>query len=94
MIEIRLSPQSFTNPIVTFHANTVEFFYSTSNDGGRSFHVGHIKTFELIADKKGKHELVLRTEHHTLKHDVDENMVPRVKELIVEVQQAIKNFSL
>lgn len=94
MLEVQLSTQSFTKPIVTFHANTVEFFYSTANSGGRSFHVGHIKTFDLTIDKKGKYELVLTTEHHTLRHDVDEEAITRVRELVAAVQQAIKTVSL
>lgn len=94
MHEVQLSKQSFTKPIVTFHANTVEFFNSTANSGGRSFHVGHIKTFELTTDKRGKYELVLTTEHHTIRHDVDEEAVVRIRELIAEVQQAMKTVSL
>lgn len=94
MVEVRLSIQSFTKPIVTFHANTLEFFYSTANSGGRSFHVGHIKAFELTVDKKGKYELVLTTEHHTIRHDVDEEAAVSVRELVAAVQQAIKTVSL
>jgi hypothetical protein len=94
MVEVQLSKQSFTKPIVSFHANTVEFFYSTANSGGRSFHVGHIKTFELTVDKRGKYELVLTTEHHTISHDVDEEAVVRVRDLVTAVQQALKTVSL
>ena len=94
MMEVQLSTQSFTKPIVTYHAHTVEFFYSTANSGGRSFHVGHIKSFELTTDRKGRYELVLTTEHHTLKHDVDEEVIVKVRDLIAEVQQAMKTISL
>jgi hypothetical protein len=94
MLEVQLSSQSFTKPIVTFHANTVEFFYSTANSGGRSFHVGHIKSFDLTIDKKGKYELVLTTEHHTLRHDVDEDAISKARDLVAEVQQAMKTIAL
>ena len=94
MLEVQLSTRSFTKPIVTYHAHTVEFFYSTVNSGGRSFHLGHIKTFELTVDKKGRYELVLTTEHHTLRHDVDEEAISKVRELVAEVQQALKTIAL
>jgi len=94
MLEVQISKQSFTKPIVTFHANTVEFFYSTANSGGRSFHVGHIKSLEVTTDKKGKYELVLTTEHHTIRHDVDEEAVPRLRELVAAVQQVMQTVSL
>lgn len=94
MLEVQLSTRSFTKPIVTYHAHTVEFFYSTVNSGGRSFHVGHIKTIELTVDKKGRYELVLTTEHHTLSHDVDEESLGKVRELVAEVQQAMKTVVL
>jgi hypothetical protein len=94
MLEVQLSTRSFTKPIVTYHAHTVEFFYSTANSGGRSFHVGHIKTFELTVDRKGKYELVLTTEHHTLRHDVDEEVISKVRELVADVQQGIKTITL
>ena len=94
MLEVQLSTRSYTKPIVTYHAHTVEFFYSTVNSGGRSFHIGHIKTFELEVDKKGRYELVLTTEHHTINHDVDEEALSRVRELVAEVQQAMKTVAL
>lgn len=94
MLEVQLSTRSFTKPIVTYHAHTVEFFYSTANSGGRSFHIGHIKAFELTVDKKGRYELVLTTEHHTLSHDVDEEVISKARELVDEVQQAMKTLAL
>jgi hypothetical protein len=92
MIEIQLS--TATRTIVTFHANTVEFFYATSSAGGKSFHVGHIRSFELVTDRNGKNVLSLNTEQHVLNHDVEDNNVARIKELIVEVQRAMKTVSL
>ena len=43
MHEVLLNP-SAKKPIVTFHANTLEYFSLLSTDGGASFHVGHLKS--------------------------------------------------
>ena len=92
MIEVQLSVESRT--IVTFHANTVEFFHATSAAGGKSFHVGHIKAFDLVTDGNGRNILTLNTEQHVLNHEVDDRAVARVRELVIEVQRAIKTVSL
>jgi hypothetical protein len=94
MIEVQLNTQSMQKPIITFHANTVEFFYATSNGGEKSFHVGHIKSIELTADNKGKRKLVLKTDFHTVTEDVDERAVARAQELVAAVQTAMKSVSL
>ena len=94
MIEVQLNTQSMQKPIVTFHANTVVFFYATANGGEKSFHVGHIQSIELTADNKGKRKLVLKTDFHTVTEDVDERAGARAQELVAAVQTAMKSVSL
>jgi hypothetical protein len=90
MIEVQLSTQSFTKPVVTFHANTVEFYYATSNQP-YGFHVGHIKSIEVI-EKRGKHYLTVSTGLRDESEQVDVEMVPKVRELVAEVKKAMEEF--
>jgi hypothetical protein len=90
MIEVQLSTQSFTKPIVTFHANTVEFYYATSNQP-YGFHIGHIKSIEVI-EKRGKHYLTVHTGLRDESEQVDVQMVPKVRDLIIEVKKAMEEF--
>jgi hypothetical protein len=94
MIEVQLTSQGMTKPIVTFHANTLEYYFATSNSVGQSFHIGHIKSIEIITDRKGKNILVVATEHRTVKDEVDDRALDKLRELIAEVQKAIKSLSL
>ena len=90
MIEIQLSARTLTKPIVTFHANTIGFFYSTSNEL-YGFHVGHIKSID-ITEKKDKNFLVVVTEAHTVSEEIDPAVLPRVKKMLAEVRQAMQDF--
>ncbi|NWG06414.1 MAG: hypothetical protein HXY35_06965 [Chloroflexi bacterium] len=94
MFEVQLNTQSMQKPTVTFHANAVEFFYATANGGGKSFHVGHIKSIELAVDNKGKQKLVLKTDFHTVTEDVDEKAVSKAQKLVAAVQAAMKIVSI
>jgi hypothetical protein len=94
MLEVQISKSGMTKVIVTFHANTLEYFYATSNGGGKSFHVGHIKSIELVTNKKGKHLLHMETEYHKIDDEVEERAIPKIKELIAAVQEAMKAANL
>jgi len=93
MHEVLLN-QSAKKPIVTFHANTLEYFSLLSTDGGASFHIGHLKSIEIATDKKGKHTLVTKTESQTLETEVSEQALPKAKELVDAVQEAMKTVKL
>lgn len=80
--------------IVTFHANTIEFFSLLSNTGGASFHIGHLKSVELSADKKGKNWLAVKTELQTMEYEVSDKAMVKAKELVAEVQDAMKTVKL
>jgi len=54
--------------------------------------VGHIKSIDIITDKTGKHSLVVRTEHRTNKDEVSELALPRVKELVAAVKEAMRTI--
>ena len=76
--------------IVTFHANTIEFFSLLSNTGGASFHIGHLKSIEISADKKGKNWLVVKTELQPLEYEVSNKAMAKAKELVAAVKEAMK----
>jgi hypothetical protein len=80
--------------IVTFHANTIEFFSLLSNTGGVSFHIGHLKSIEISADKKGKNWLVIKNELQTFEYEVSEKATAKAKELVTAVQDAMKTVRL
>jgi hypothetical protein len=90
MIEVQLSKQSFTTPIVTFHANAIEFYYATSNQP-YGFHVGHIKSIEVI-EKRGKYYLTVRTGLRDESEEIDVQVLPEVRELVAEVKKAMEEF--
>jgi hypothetical protein len=93
MHEVLLN-QSGAKPIVTFHANTLEYFSLTAQTGGFSYHVGHIKSIEIITDKKGSHTLVTKTDTRTMETDISEQALPKAKELVAAVQDAMKTVKL
>lgn len=93
MIEVQLSTQNIQKTIVTFHASSLEYFYAPSNEGGRSFHVGHLKSIELITDQRGRHTLVMTTLYHTLREEVEEKALARTRELVAAVQQAMAAYN-
>jgi hypothetical protein len=92
MHEVQLN-QSLQKTIVTFHANMLEYFYATPPPEFRGFHVRHIKSIEITTDTKGKHTLVLTTDHAKYREEVDENALGRLNELVAEVQHAIQEVS-
>jgi len=94
MIEVQLS-QNIHKTIVTFHANMIQYFYATEKNGGRSVHVGHIKSIEITTNKNGKHALLITTQLFTfLDHEVEDQALDKVKELVVEVQRAMQSTAL
>ena len=93
MHEVLLN-QSASKPIVTFHANTLEYFSLTSQTGGFSYYIGHIKSIEIITDKKGRYTLVTKTDTRTIETDVSEQALAKAKELVAAVQEAIKTVKL
>jgi hypothetical protein len=90
MIEILLSDSSLTKTIVTFHANTVEFYYATSNQP-YGFHVGHIKSME-VAEKRRKHYLTIRTGLRDSSEESDARVLNKVSELVTEAKKAMEEF--
>jgi hypothetical protein len=90
MLEVQLVTQPLPKIIVTFHANTMEFFYATAQNGGQSFHVDHIKSIGLI-EKIGKTYLVLLTEHATKTEEVSAGVLPKARELVAAVQPVLQS---
>ncbi len=93
MHEVLLN-QSAAKPIVTFHANTLEFFLLLSKSGGTSIHVGHLKSFETAKDKKGRNTLITKTETQAIEIEVSDQALPKVRELVNAVQEAMKTVTL
>ena len=95
MIEAQLSKTTSQKRIVTLYANVIEHFSAVEQSGGKSMHVGHIKSIEITTDKKGKHTLTITSPHISFLNDqVDDAQLDKVKEWIVEVQRAMKSTSL
>ena len=90
MIEVQLSTQSMQKQIVSYHANTLAFFFATGNQP-YIFHVGHLKSIEIV-EKRGKHYLTVSTGLKDNSEEIESRALPKVKELVVEVQQAMKEF--
>jgi len=90
MIEVQLSTQTMQKQIVSYHANTLAFFFATGNQP-YIFHVGHLKSIEIV-EKRGKHYLTVSTGLKDNSEEIESRALPKVKELVVEVQKAMKEF--
>ena len=90
MIEIQLNTQTIQKNIVNFHANTLAFYYATSNQP-YIFHVGHLKSIEIV-EKRGKHYLTVSTGLKDNSEEFDAKVLSKVQELVVAVQKAMKEF--
>jgi|GEM_PF-2169674 len=90
MIEVQLSTQTLQKQIVSYHANTLAFFFATGNQP-YIFHVGHLKSIELV-ERKGKYYLTVSTGLKDNSEEVEARFLPKVKELVAEVQKAMKEF--
>lgn len=90
MIEIQLNTHTIQKPIVNFHANTLAFYFATGNQP-YIFHVGHLKSIEIV-EKRGKHYLIASTGLKDNSEEIEPRALPKVKELIAEVQKAMKEF--
>ena len=94
MSEAQLA-QNIHKTIITLYANMIQYFYATEKNGGRSMHVGHIKSIEITTNKKGKRALLITTELFTfLDHEVDDKALDKVKEWVAEVQRAMQSTAL
>ncbi len=91
MIEVQLFTQSHEKTILTFENNVLEYFYGTVNGETKRYHVGQIKSIELTTDKNGIHTLVMATKFHTRKEVVADKALVITKELVAEVQRAMKS---
>ena len=87
MLKIQLTKDPFT--FVTFDGLVLEYFADHKDTSSRS-HVGLIELIELTTDKKGRHYLKMNTKRASLNQDLDEQAVNDVKELVAEVQKAMK----
>ena len=90
MIEVQLSTQTMQKQIVSYHANTLAFFFATGNQP-YIFHVGHLKFIEIV-EKRGKHYLTVSTGLKDNSEEIESRVLPKVKELVAEVQKAMKEF--
>jgi len=87
MLKIQLTKNHFS--FVTFDGLVLEYF-SDQNDTSSRFHVRLIESIELATDKKGRHYLKMNTKRASLSQELDEEVVNEVKELVAEVQNAMK----
>ena len=92
MIEIQLNTHTMQKHIVNFHANTLSFYYATGNQP-YVFHVGHLKSIEIV-EKRGKYYLTVSTGLKDNSEEFDVRMLPKVQELVAEVQKAMKEFQV
>jgi hypothetical protein len=96
MIEVQLSRSSQEKLIVTFHANVVNYFavtnVRTSSSASGRIHVGHIKSIEIITNRKGNTALLLTTKFNApfSNDEIDPEALEKVKELVAEVQRAMQ----
>ena len=87
MIKFNLSKESPT--IVAFDGEVLELFFI---DGSKRLHVAHIKGLELKTEKAGKHLFTIKLKYDPLLLWVDDEALPKVNELIAEIQKGIASF--
>ena len=89
MTSIKLSESDPT--VLTFDGNVLEVFYISSY----RIHITSVGKIELKTDKKGKHSIVIRDTDRLRYNDefsVDENVLPKVTNLIAEIERAKAAF--
>jgi hypothetical protein len=83
------------NPMVLiFDGNILEIFSSPRQWDFHSerIHLFWLEKFELWGYKNGTHGVYIRADGHDKEYPVDENIAPKVKDLIAEIQRARDAF--
>jgi hypothetical protein len=80
------------NEILSFAGNVLEYF---NFEGSTRFHISQITKVELKTDRHGKHSLKIRcgADGGLDGITVNENAVPKVNQLIAEVERAKGEFN-
>jgi hypothetical protein len=91
MLEVQLSTKSLQRQIVAFHDNTVVFYYATGNQP-YIFHVGHLKSIEIV-EKGGRYYVKVSTGLKDTTEEFEAQSLPKVRELVAEVQKAMGAFT-
>ena len=87
MFKIQLNSTYFA--FITFDGLVVEYF-NEDNERSTRIHAKMIKTIEMTRDKKGVDYLKLTTKKISLTQDLDAAVVEDVREMVSEIQQAMK----
>ena len=96
MIELQLSTNAMSKPIVVFDGHVIEFFYDDLTHGNRRVHVGHIKSIEIIPVARGKekYSLQIKGDYMLIVTDVSEEAMPKAQALVANVQQVMTTLQL
>ena len=96
MIELQLSTNAMSKPIVIFDGNVIEFFYDDLTHGSRRVHVGHIKSIEIIPVARGKekYSLQIKGEYLLVVTDVSEGVLPKAQEMVAAIKKARTELNL
>ncbi len=89
MIKIKLAEPDPT--ILVFDGEILECFFI---DGSKRFHITHIKGFQLEPNNKGKSLLTIKLKDDPLLLWVDDASLPKVNEMITEIQKVAASFTL
>jgi regulator of protease activity HflC (stomatin/prohibitin superfamily) len=83
MIEVRLE-----RSIITFDGRVVEAF--STNMEAKRYHVAHVKTAEVPADKKGRHVLRIMMEDRggILTGELPPEALQQAQQLVAEIEKA------
>lgn len=94
MIEIQLSKNAMSKPIVIFDGHVLEFFYDDLTSGSRRIHVGHIRSIEIVPVGRGKekYSLQIKGEYLLSITDVSEAILPQAQELVAAIRNAMGTF--
>jgi len=83
MIKIR---HSGTSPVILILDGEVHESFFDRGDSRRD-HIIVIKTIQVGTEKKGKHSLHSSLKHDSLYFDLDEAAMPKIKELIAQMEK-------
>ncbi len=94
MIELQLSRNAMSKPIVIFDGHVIEFFYDDLTSGSRRMHVGHIKSIEIVPVGRGKekYSLQIKGDYLLAVTDVSEAILPQAQEMVAAIQKAMAEF--
>lgn len=94
MIEVQLSNRAASGPIIFFDGRVIELFSDDLREGSRRLHISHLQSVEILpaVHGTGRYSLQMKGEYQLIAMDVSESALPKARELVTAIQQAMASL--